>query len=266
MSDAADIDFGSALPIQNFFPEKFINPPLRARRNISKRGGAPMRYLLTGALIFVLAGCAQLQAERQRERQEQERQDFDAVRAELRSAIAGNPKIDPIRSKISLHDSRAATLQMLASSEYLANENEKAALEEWQALVNAGLPKFRGLLQRYSPWVSPLYESLRADGLTLVSDLYAGKITYGQYNRQRLETFVKFQQAVDERRRELQREQARMRQAQAMVDAQQSLAASAALASFNNYLLGQQLINQQMQPTRIAPFSCTRYGNTTSCY
>ena len=138
-------------------------------------------------------------------------------------------------------------------------DEEKHALEEWQGMYRSWQLRVNEQLQRSTAWAIPIIEASRAASLTLLARLYGGTINYGQYNQQRLELVTKTNETMQARQQEL-----RYRQAQ--IAAQQSMAASAALSTYQNYLLQQQLINQQMQPIRVAPFSCTRFGNTTNCY
>jgi hypothetical protein len=141
-------------------------------------------------------------------------------------------------------------------------EQEKQAIDDWQSIIRTFRPRVRGVIQQYYPWAVPISEIRHAANLSLAAELYAGKNTYGEYNNRRLELVSKFIEAMQQREIEVRRDQMRA----AQVAAQQSMAVSAAFSNFQTYLSNQQLINQQLQPTRIAPFTCTRFGNTTNCY
>lgn len=176
----------------------------------------------------------------------------------FRGEVSSNPRLDPIRDKVALVDAREVTLPMLSLTTVPTDE-ERPALEEWQGMARSWQLRVNEQLQQSTAWAIPILEVSRAASLTLLARLYGGAINYGQYNQQRLELVTRTNETMQAREQEL-----RYRQAQ--IAAQQSMAASAALSTYQNYLLQQQLINQQMQPVRIAPFNCTRFGNITSCF
>ena len=198
-------------------------------------------------MAFLLSGCANL-------RQQQAQQ----ILADFRSEVGSNTRLDPIRGKVALVDAREVTLPMLSLTTTPTDE-EKRALEEWQGMVRAYQLRVNEQFQGVWPWAIPILETSRAASLTLLGRLYGGGINYGQYNQLRLDLVTRTLQTIQAREQEL-------RYQQAQVAAQQTMATSAALSTYQNFLIQQQLINQQFQPVRIAPFSCTRYGNTTNCY
>jgi hypothetical protein len=176
--------------------------------------------------------------------------------AELKGAIEGNRGLDPIRDKINLVDPQAPTPAQLALTS-VPSEVEKMALGEWQGTIQALKPNGSAHLQQCAPWDIPISEMSRAAAFSNLVDLYTGKISYGQFNRQRQDLATRYVQTSRERAQEIQRQQTQGAQPQA---------ASAAIAALQNYLIGQQLINLQGQPARIAPFTCTGLGNVTDCY
>jgi len=201
--------------------------------------------------MALLSACVSYQ-------QEQARNALQELLAGFRSETSSNPRLDPIRDKVALVDAREVTLPMLSLTTMPTGE-EKRALGEWQGLARSLQLRINGQLQRSAPWAIPILEASRAASLTLLARLYGGTINYGQYNQQRLELVTRTAQTIQAREHELRYEQTQ-------IAAQQSIATGAALATYQDYLLQEQLINQQMQPVRAVPFSCTRFGNTTTCY
>lgn len=208
-----------------------------------------VRSILVMALL--LSGCANLQ-------QQQARDTLQQTLATFRQEVGSNALLDSIRDKVALVDAREITLPMLSLTT-VPTDGEKRALEEWQGMVRAYQLRVNEQFQGVWPWAIPILETSRAASLTLLGRLYGGVITYGQYNQQRLDLVTRTMQTIQAREQEL-------RYQQAQIAAQQTMAVSAALSTYQNFLVQQQLINQQFQPVRVAPFTCTRYGNTTSCY
>ena len=173
----------------------------------------------------------------------------------FRNEAAANNRLDPIRGKVSLVDAKEATPSMLALTTF-PTEAEKRALEEWQGVSRPWQLKVNKQLPRTAGWMIPIVETSRAASLTLLARLYEANIDYGHFNQGRLELATRTDQAIQARAEELQTRPA----------GQQSTATSAALSTYQNYLLQQQLINQQMQPIRVVPFSCTRFGKPANCY
>lgn len=216
-----------------------------------------MRLFLVSVLaIALLSGCATPQ-----QRAAEAQQAVKNVIEEMKLATDSDRALDPIRNKIPLNDPRDASLSMLALTAF-PTEPEKQAIDAWQTLIRTQRPRAMAVIQHYYPWAVPIFNMGHSASLSLAADLYAGKLSYGDFNKKHLALENRLEQALQQREGEVRQQQMQA----AQVAAQQSLAMSAALANYQTYLSNQQLINQRMQPTRIAPFTCTRFGNTTNCY
>jgi len=234
--------------------------PVGLRLLLCRSRRPPARWSVRSQLFLafvaaVLGGCATPQQKQQQWLAECQQQG-NALAAELKGAIEGNRGLDPIRDKINLVDPQAPTPAQLALTS-VPSEVEKMALGEWQGTIQALKPKGSAHLQQCAPWDIPISEMSRAAAFSNLADLYTGKISYGQFNRQRQDLATRYVQTSRERAQEIQRQQTQGAEPQA---------ASVAIAGLQNYLIGQQLINMQGQSARIAPFTCTRLGNLTDCY
>lgn len=226
-------------------------------RRIEGNSAMFRKMLAFAVLLFPLAylpGCTQMA---------QKNTDQKAA-SEVRAAIdrhisyfATAPEFEAIRGRIYLaRDVRETPLAMLGIDEK-PNEDQKKALEAYQSYMSGTFyPEFERISQTYYPGLLPIFQAQRAAMYALLADLYVGQITYGGFNRKRVDIANETIAALQRRSQELQ--ELNQRQAQA--------ASSAALQSFQTYLLGQQLLNQQFQPARIAPFTCAQLGKTTNCY
>jgi len=222
-------------------------PPWRRRHRKAlpaRIAGGTMRVAFACFVLATLTGCVTPPP------QTAESEVTAAIDA-LKSALDSDRRLDPIRDKVSLGDARRASSSMLSLTSH-PTEEERQALQEWHEVLKAHRPDITKKAQRAFPWAVPVYDLLWASGLSLLAELYSGKISYAEYNHRKLAMVTRGLKALDQRASEVQRDRPQ--------------GSSAALASFRNYLLEQQLINQEMQPARLAPFTCTRMGNTTNCF
>lgn len=139
--------------------------------------------------------------------------------------------------------------------------DEYADLTRWfqYDVRSVVIPDFDAWVSKYMPWNRPITDLANTALTTLMAQLYSGQMTYGEFNRKRMQLSADTVAAADRRTQEIQDQRART----AAIQAQ---ATSAALQAYSNMLLQQQLVNAQMQPARIAPFTCNRIGNITNCY
>ena len=225
----------------------------RSRRTPARRSVRSRLFL--AILAAVLGGCA-TQEQKQQQRLAECQQQGNALAAELKGAVEGNRGLDPIRDKINLVDPQGPTPAQLSLSGAPSGV-EKMALGEWQGTIQTLKPKDSAHLQQCAPWDIQIFELSRAAAFSNLVDLYTGKIGYGQFNRQRQDLATRYVQATRERGQEIHRQQSQGASPQA---------ASTAIAGLHNYLIGQQLVNLQGQPARVAPFTCTSLGRITDCY
>jgi hypothetical protein len=106
----------------------------------------------------------------------------------------------------------------------------------------------------------------KAASSSLLAELYGGTITYGEFNRRRLQIAANALNAMQERTEEIRKDARQQAYAQQVLDTQRSIAASTALQNYYGFLNQQRLVNQQFMPARVTPFTCTRLGNTMNCY
>lgn len=231
-----------------------------------------------------------------------ERKKKIAAESDRVRTLMNDPRLDVIRNKISFGGAADATLPMMALQSR-PSANEQPAIELWQNLRRDSRTRFNAIYRQYTPEVIPFVDSEAAAVFSLVADLYTGKLTYGDFNRQRLDVHNRTREAAREyyadirkqrqanaerqqaanqqqqlryeqevRRQQVTSQQARdaeiarQQQVAQQIQAQRNFERAMALAKLQTYLQQMRLINQQYQPARIAPFSCTRIGNMVDCY
>ena len=100
-----------------------------------------------------------------------------------------------IRSKIPVTP-KLATLEQLANNSKPSND-EKKALEAYAQLRKRYDDKDIAILSQYYSYIVPIRRIYYRDIENAISDLYVGKITFGQFNKKRKEINDDFQSKVD---------------------------------------------------------------------
>lgn len=90
-----------------------------------------------------------------------------------------------IRTKVALGGLDTQTVEMLANSQK-PNASEKVALLKWDSLRQPCIKMSQEWLSQYGqPNISVINDRVSSEFKVLLSDLYAGKITYGEFAKSR---------------------------------------------------------------------------------
>jgi hypothetical protein len=227
-----------------------------------------MRLVAICCLLVALTSCTATPQRAQQDpqaRRAQAQAEMNAI-ADRWLAAQRAPSIDPIRDKVYLGRDVRQTPLPLQVLDSKPKAEEKKALEAWHEITAASRPELEGWARKYTPWGMPILALQRAASYSLLAKLYAGEITYGEFNRQRMQIVTSSVAAMRQREDEVRRNLQQQAYAQQALDIQRSIASSAALRAYSDLLVQQQLLNQQFQPVQVAPFNCTRFGNTASCF
>ena len=111
-------------------------------------------------------------------------------------AAYNDPHVKILESHVGpLSDPRQATLAMLASKD-TPTKQEQDALELWVAIRKTCTHQGSAFRTRISPQFESLVEDTQQRLISLTSQLYAGDITYGQFNNQRIQIATDAKQAI----------------------------------------------------------------------
>jgi hypothetical protein len=168
------------------------------------------------------------------------------------NALKTEKTLDPIREHIYFGLISEAPFSYFVNKNYV-KESDRKALEKFQSTRALFDSESRIWYQKYSPHTLELWNYLVAARFTIFTDLYNGKITYGEYAVKIKEVVANYNKAKEQRELEIQVHNSQIR--------------SQAINTFITQLNNQQLINSlNSSPARIAPFSCNNYGATISCW
>jgi len=101
------------------------------------------------------------------------------------SNLANNPELMVIRTKVALGGLDTQTVEMLANSQK-PNASEKVALLKWDSLRQPCIKMSQEWLSQYGEQnISVINDRVANEFKVLLADLYAGKITYGEFAKGR---------------------------------------------------------------------------------
>ena len=101
------------------------------------------------------------------------------------NALESNPELQILKSKVALVSTQAQTLEML-SSDKRPNQAERVALSKWNDLRQVCVKKSREWYQaNQSLNVMTIFDKFQGEFKENLAELYSGKITYGQFARNR---------------------------------------------------------------------------------
>jgi len=105
--------------------------------------------------------------------------------AECFSALETNPELQILKGKVALGNVSGQTLEILANDKKPSSA-EKVALAKWDALRQPCIKQSSDWSHsHYAPNVAVILERLISQFKSNLADLYAGKITYGQFAKAR---------------------------------------------------------------------------------
>ena len=187
----------------------------------------------SAVLVLLLAGCAGL-ANKQRQ---------EEVNAYCRQ-VYSDPRLDPIREKVPINITFADSIpvRMLANDNYPTKE-EAAAILSWAEQRQLCQTK---ATEMFGPAPAHL-AAVRDANSQSMADLYAGKLTYGEYIRQ----------YSDHKARFLEVDQA--------VRAQAAEYALRAQQAFSQQLYQQQQLNLQRQQIQAEQFKALQPNRSLHC-
>lgn len=150
-------------------------------------------YLSLAISVLVLTGCANMQA------QQEEKQIFAECQEKWKA-----PKFDVLRGKLSAFEKNTSTRYILVEDKVA--ESEKELLLKYADLKDECATRGFDFALKYIPWVLPALAESRERGLISFSELYNGRVSYGEFNRLGAQSYVLYL----ERWQKLQAEYARL--------------------------------------------------------
>ncbi|GEM_PF-1784719 len=199
-----------------------------------------MKAVAVFLMAGILGGCALPGAQRAN----QQKIDSDNVETFCAQAWS-DTRLDPIRTKFPVKVQDASVAQLADAS--LATPAEQQAISDFDPAMAQCFDMRRAYLQAYTPGgVVAIFDALRADSKALRAQLWAKKITFGQYNTAAMRLLTDSQKAT-----------------QAEVEKANQFAAQQQAQRDQNMLLMMPYMNPPMpRPTTT---DCYRYGNAVGC-
>lgn len=199
-----------------------------------------MKVVAALVMAGVLSGCALPGAPRVN----QQKVDSDNVDAFCAQAWS-DTRLDPIRSKLP-GKAQDATLAQLADPS-LATPAEQQAINDFDPVMAQCFDMRRAYLQAYTPGsVVATFDILKADSKSLRAQLWAKKITFGEYNTRAARLLTETQKNM-----------------QAELEKAQQIAAQQQAQRDQNMLLMMPYMNPPIPRPTIT--DCHRYGNSVNC-
>lgn len=196
-----------------------------------------MRAIAALFMAGILGGCAFPEGQRVN----QQKVDSDNVEVFCANAWA-DTRLDPLRSKLPTKATDATLAQLADPS--LATPAQQQAINDFDPVMAQCVEMRQAYLKRYSPGsVVATFDILKADSKALRAQLWAKKITFGEYN-------TKAAKLLAESQKTMQTELEKAHQIAAQQQAQRD----------QNMML----MMPYMAP-RPTITDCHRYGNSVNC-
>ncbi|MDR6538872.1 hypothetical protein [Variovorax soli] len=175
-------------------------------------------------------------------------------------SIAYDKRFVGLREKIAINLKAERPSMEMLTDRTVPTEEEKRLLGVWMVAREACFDMGASFRAKYA---SPEYQATLLAGQTrvkvLTAKLYAGQISYGEFNQLRADNSVEGQQRLSNINQ-------REREAAAAANAQEQARRDAAVGAALQNMQTQQLIQQQqLQQNGPRTTNCQRFGNQVNC-
>lgn len=223
-----------------------------------------IRLILTVACTVLFSGCAQYQAQ---QRAEAQRQEMEAASRSLAAACAAaynDPAMTILHPKIPFSASDATLAQLGDVSK--ASAKEKAAIEEFDRLVQPCTTQGQAFFRRFDyPGMGAAYQRFTQEDRSLRASLWAGSITFGEFNTRRGTLVSQFEAARAAAAVEASRA-ATIAAQQERANSLQTLQVIQQMQQNQQLQQANQIQSQQLYQMRTpTQTNCYRYGNQVNC-